>query len=242
VSSPSAHRSNRTHPPRPGYDRPKINNPPRHNCQASAETGQPIPRLPDNFLYVFKTGPCRARMRAATAGRAARPPLRFAALQAALGLARTRQQGAGSQTAELAINDRHPVDLDSRRNGRLPAARGWRILPSDPEIPHRPASNHGEVRSGPARVKGACGVASDRASSTLDPHRSGPGVGSYRGDAEDCPRTHRSNVLPSSFEMKYSRVRAIVVSMPSGKGPILTAHDPISSGTRVNGEPITRMM
>ena len=37
---------------------------------------------PDKFLYVFKTGPFRARKRAATTGRAACPPLRFAALWA----------------------------------------------------------------------------------------------------------------------------------------------------------------
>lgn len=38
--------------------------------------------LSDKFLYVFKTGPSRARKRAATTGRAACPPLRFAALWA----------------------------------------------------------------------------------------------------------------------------------------------------------------
>jgi hypothetical protein len=70
-------------------------------------------------------------------------------------------------------------------SGRLPALPDDRTRPSDHGSPHRPASNHGEMRSGPARVKGACGVASDRASSTLDPHRSEPEVCSYRGDAED---------------------------------------------------------
>jgi hypothetical protein len=54
--------------------------------------------------------------------------------------------------------------------------------------PHRPlAIIDREVRSGPARVSGASGVASDRASSTLDPHRPEPKVGSYRGDAERLP-------------------------------------------------------
>jgi hypothetical protein len=37
--------------------------------------------LSDKFLYVFKTGPSGARMRAAATGRAACPALRFAALQ-----------------------------------------------------------------------------------------------------------------------------------------------------------------
>jgi hypothetical protein len=56
---------------------------------------------PDKFLYVFKTGPSRARERAATTGRDRLPatPLRYV-LGASLGLARTCQQGAGPKTAD----------------------------------------------------------------------------------------------------------------------------------------------
>src|SRR4051794_29651883 len=83
----------------------------RHGCQASAETAQQLPfAWPDNFLYVFKTA-LGGRMRAATGGGAAGGPSPWGAPPlAALGLARTCRQGAGSKTAELAINDRHPVD------------------------------------------------------------------------------------------------------------------------------------
>ncbi|GAA0604108.1 hypothetical protein GCM10010524_71280 [Streptomyces mexicanus] len=67
---------------------------------------------------------------------------------------------------------------DRFRSGYLPR-------PSVRGFPHRPASNHGRGRSGTARVKGAYGV--PPGSPTLDPHRTAPKVGSYRGDAGGLP-------------------------------------------------------
>jgi hypothetical protein len=67
---------------------------------------------PDKFLYVFKTGPSRARKRAATTGRDACPPLRFAAFWARPLAWRARANRVPeSKTAELAITDRRPVDV-----------------------------------------------------------------------------------------------------------------------------------
>jgi hypothetical protein len=61
------------------------------------------------------------------AGRLPATPLRYV-LGASLGLARTCQQGAGSKTAERAINDRHPVVVVLSGNGRLLAPGGRRCL------------------------------------------------------------------------------------------------------------------
>jgi len=105
---------------------------------------------PDKFLYVFKTGPSRARKRAATAGRDACLPLRFAALPArplAWRARANRVPGRRQQNSPSTL-DTLPVAPLARKAGdpcRLmdphhPPVRG---------VPHRPASNHG--RDGPAR-------------------------------------------------------------------------------------------
>lgn len=124
--------------------------------------------LPDKFLYVFKTGPSRARKRAATAGRDACLPLRFAPLRcapgASLGLARTcqrvpvedsRPRHQRSDTpAGASLAERPATHLRLLAHARV---RRW--------VPHRPDSNHGRDRCGTARVKGK----SLRSTRKLDP-------------------------------------------------------------------------
>jgi len=118
------------------------------------------------------------------AGRLPATPLRCV-LGASLGLARTCQQGAGSKTAELAINDRHPVDVGTRRNGRLPASPYDPSHLADRWLPHRPASNHG--RDGPARRASRAPPASLRDLRPLTRTAPNLRVGSYRGDAGGLP-------------------------------------------------------
>ena len=128
-------------------------------CRASVDGGQPMtPSPPDKFLYVFKTGPSRARKRAATAGRAACPPLRFAALWARPLAWRARANRVPGRRQQNSPSTIDTLSMCTRSNGRLPPARGRRGLPADRGLPHRPASNHGKGRSGTARVKGAYGV------------------------------------------------------------------------------------
>lgn len=137
-----------------------------HQSTEDTQPGFPVTLVtlvhpPDKFLYVFKAGPegPKARRHHRGSGRLPATQLRFA-LGAALGLARTCQHGAGSKTADLAINDRHPLSVGACTKRPATGPCGWSRLPSGRGLPDRPASNHGEVRSGPARVKGACGVAS----------------------------------------------------------------------------------
>jgi hypothetical protein len=161
---------------------------PRPDCQASAEThNQSLARSLTTSLRLQDRplqGPNARRHR--RAGRL--PPLRFAALQArplAWRARASRVPGRRQQNSPSTI-DTLSMRHSPNRPGDPPHLTAH-AAKSGFGFPHRPASNHGKGRSGTARVKSACGVASDRASSTLDPHRTEPKVGSYRGDAGGLP-------------------------------------------------------
>jgi hypothetical protein len=113
-----------------------------HSADASA----------DKFLYVFKPGPTGPGMRAATGGRAAggsspwgAPPWRPLAW-------RTRAKGCRPETTRLRHQRRTPWGSPG-----MPASVTCGSAPQPSHFgagaPHRPASNHGKGRSGPARVK-----------------------------------------------------------------------------------------
>ena len=137
------------------------------------------------FLYVFKTGPSRARKRAATTGRAACPPLRFATFWARPLAWRARANRVPVEDSRTRHQRSTPCRCTTRRNGRLPtvagrsAARltvGSRIAPL--------AIMEGTVR--PARVKGASGVApGSRPLTRTAPNLRSAAIGAMR---EDCPR------------------------------------------------------
>jgi hypothetical protein len=119
------------------------------------------------------------------AGRLPAAPLRCA-LGASLGLARTCQQGAGSKTAQLAVNARHRCQCTTRRNGRPSLRAGCPLHRLDRGFPHRPASNHG--RDGPARHASRAPPASLRDLRPLTrtaPNLRSAAIGAMR---EDCPR------------------------------------------------------
>ena len=193
------------------------------------------------FLTSFSTSSRRAppgpkARRHHRAGRLPSTPLRCAP-GAALGLARTCQQGAGSKTAELAINDRHPADVVLAETAGCPPPAvdacfrlivGYRIAPlaiMEKCGPARHAS-----RAPPASLR-------DRASSTLDPHRSEPKVGSYRGDAEDCPSACDLTGISSrwvrpidikQFEEQHQRLLSIDMPL-NGRGPTRRHRPAVSS-------------
>jgi hypothetical protein len=176
---------------------------------------------PDKFLYVFKTGPFRARKRAATAGRPACPPLRFAAFWARTLAWRARANRVPGRR-QLA---RHQRSTTCRCTAHLdrPANPPWgrALPPSNRGLPDRPDSNVGKVRPGPARVKGACGVA-PRSSKLAPGHAlfrtSG---GSYRDDPADWPRlTRRCQALRSSKTSRRQFIDDDGLS-PTADGPVV---------------------
>src|SRR3954452_16779598 len=124
-------------------------------------------------------------MCAATGGRDACPPLRFAAFWArplawrarANRAPGRRQQNSSSTIGNLSMH--HVPKRPATRLASLPALTVCLWAPASPRY------QSWKGRSGTARVKGACGV--PPGSPTLDPHRTEPEVGSYRGDAGGLP-------------------------------------------------------
>jgi hypothetical protein len=113
-----------------------------------------------------------------------RPPLRFAPLQARPLAWRAHDKGG-------AAADRRSRHTTAPRG--LHALAGYLGACSRGQPGHRMPG----LRIAPLAIMGSAvrhgtrqgrppAVASDRASSTLDPHRTEPEVGSYRGDVEDC--------------------------------------------------------
>jgi hypothetical protein len=172
-----------------------------------------VTRIADNFLYVSSRPQWADARPHQRTGRAA---LHSASLRSGRGPwlgAHTRQR-VPPQTVE-GSSTTAPEDA---RCGRLPAAVAQAVCRvAEVWGSASPRQQSWEVRSGTARVKGASGVASDRASSPPDPRRPEPQGGSYRGAAENCMRARR--YIPHRSQAREWRAHPC----PAQRGPVRTS-------------------
>jgi hypothetical protein len=142
-----------------------------------------VPRSPDNFLYVFKTGPLQGPKGAPPPKDGPCPPS-APAPGGGPWLGAHVPNGCRPETTRLIINERHP----SSGGGRLLALVAHAVLPTDrgAGAPHRPASDHGKC--GPARHASRASrsaVEQARPLTRADLNLTAAAIGPMR---RDCPR------------------------------------------------------